>query len=303
MELLLLLAIAYAGARGIEAITDTTDKRHKNGHADKTVAKVAEAKTSLKKPKPTEPGGTFAAAAPRTASLGGKAAKPIAVGVETGAVLWRSLLEGYAKALPEARKEHRERMTQRAAKRKADKAEKAAPPKPNYPPTIPAPTPPADAVTPQTDTSPTTPPKVRHLRAITPQRGATMPATTSIPEIRTLDGLMNALALISAMCLMRSEEAQVIAADDTSLSNRLDALEAELAELEVDDATVAEIGNLRESIHAQAAAAGQYGAAAHDAGELAKATADAAYKAHGGIAEAVQSSPIERAAQAGYYDR
>ena len=47
----------------------------------------------------------------------------------------------------------------------------------------------------------------------------------------------------------------------------------------------------------------QYGAAAKDAGDFAAATAAAAYKSHGGIAEAVQSSPVERAAQAGYYDR
>jgi 4-hydroxy-L-threonine phosphate dehydrogenase PdxA len=124
-----------------------------------------------------------------------------------------------------------------------------------------------------------------------------------IPEIRTLDGLMNALTLTKAMCEMRSEEAIAIAADDKALSDRLDQIEAELAELEVDDKTRAEIDELRESIHTQSQAAAAYGAAAKDAGDFAVAAAAAAYKSHGGIAEAVQSSPVERAAQAGYYDR
>jgi 4-hydroxy-L-threonine phosphate dehydrogenase PdxA len=124
-----------------------------------------------------------------------------------------------------------------------------------------------------------------------------------IPEIRTLDGLMNALTLTKAMCEMRSEEAIAIAADDKALSNRLDQIEAELAELEVDSKTRAEIDELRDSIRNQSQAAAAYGAAAKDAGDFAMATAAAAYKSHGGIAEAVQSSPVERAAQAGYYDR
>ena len=123
-----------------------------------------------------------------------------------------------------------------------------------------------------------------------------------IPEIRTLDGLMNALTLTKAMCEMRAEEAIAIADDDKALSDRLDQLEAELAELEVDATTRAEIDALREAVHTQSQAAAQYGAAAKDAGDFAIATAEAAHRAHGGIAEAVQSSPIEVAAQAGYYE-
>ena len=127
--------------------------------------------------------------------------------------------------------------------------------------------------------------------------------STLIPEIRTLDGLMNALTLVRAMCEMRAEEALTIAADDLTLSNRLDQIEAEMAELEVDTSTRAEVDGLRESIHLQSQAAAQYGGAAKDAADLALATAQAAHKNHGGIAEAVQSSPIEVAAQAGYYNR
>ncbi|MGW2706911.1 hypothetical protein [Streptomyces sp. NPDC001340] len=146
----------------------------------------------------------------------------------------------------------------------------------------------------------------RHLSVVpdAAQNGDFMSSPASvIPEIRTLDGLMNALTLTKAMCEMRAEEAIAIAADDKALSDRLDQIEAELAELEVDAKTRQEIDELRESIHAQSQAAATYGAAAKDAGDFAGAAAQAAYKSHGGIAEAVQSSPVERAAQAGYYDR
>ncbi|GAB1331698.1 hypothetical protein [Streptomyces sennicomposti] len=146
----------------------------------------------------------------------------------------------------------------------------------------------------------------RHLSVVPDpaQNGDLMSSPASvIPEIRTLDGLMNALTLTKAMCEMRAEEAIAIADDDKQLSDRLDQIEAELAELEVDDKTRQEIDELRDSIRAQSQAAAQYGAAAKDAGDFATATAAAAYKSHGGIAEAVQSSPVERAAQAGYYDR
>lgn len=123
-----------------------------------------------------------------------------------------------------------------------------------------------------------------------------------IPEIRTLDGLLNALTLTKAMCEMRAEEALAIALDDKTLSDRLDQIESEMADLEVDAATRAAVDTLRETIHTQSQAAMQYGAAAKDSGDFATAVAAAASKAHGGIAEAVQSSPIEVAAQAGYYE-
>ncbi|MGW2826375.1 hypothetical protein ACWC24_36130 [Streptomyces sp. NPDC001443] len=156
------------------------------------------------------------------------------------------------------------------------------------------------------DTEPDSPAGRRHLSVVPDpaQNGDFMSSPASvIPEIRTLDGLMNALTLTKAMCEMRSEEAIAIAADDKALSDRLDQIEAELAELEVDDKTRAEIDELRDSIHAQSQAAAAYGVAAKDAGDFAVAAAAAAYKSHGGIAEAVQSSPVEQAAQAGYYDR
>ncbi|WP_314223604.1 hypothetical protein [Streptomyces zaehneri] len=155
-------------------------------------------------------------------------------------------------------------------------------------------------------TEPEAPAQRRHLSVVPDpaQNGDFMSSPASvIPEIRTLDGLMNALTLTKAMCEMRSEEAIAIAADDKALSDRLDQIEAELADLEVDDKTRAEIDELRDSIRTQSQAAAAYGAAAKDAGDFAVAAAAAAYKSHGGIAEAVQSSPVERAAQAGYYDR
>lgn len=156
-----------------------------------------------------------------------------------------------------------------------------------------------------TDTSTNPGPHARPSNVVpfpTPSGDPMASPHTAIPEIRTLDGLMNALVMTRAMCEMRAEEAEAIAADDLSLSNRLDALEAELDALEVDDGTRGEISALREAVHAQSKAAASYGGAAKDSADLAMAVAAAAHKSHGGIAEAVQSSPIPVAAQAGYYE-
>lgn len=405
IELLLLIAIAYAGARGVETMTGTADRRYDTKAAEKTVKDLAASgpeggrKTAKKPPGPTEPGGTFSKAAPRSAAFGGKAAVPVAVLTETGSTMWKAIGEGYRERWPEIREERRQKMAERAAKRKAEKdaaeADKKAqealakagpppvfPPKPAAAPTVDAPA--VDAKPDEPDESgdgstdvpaqPTTADKDRadaaearaeaaerkaeaarkdaeaarekaatdkvlaalkeareakereaeahertriaearatqpterpHLTVVsTPQNGADMTASphTLIPEIRTLDGLLNAFILLRAMCEMRAEEAEAVAADDLTLSNRLDQIDAELADLEVDDATRADIAELRESIHTQSKAAAQYGAAAKDAGDFATAAAQAAHKSHSGIAEAVQSSPIEVAAQAGYYN-
>lgn len=338
IELLVLIAIAYAGARGVESLTGTTDRRHDTAEARKTVEKIAADKpkdtATEKSAGPTEPGGTFSKAAPRSAKIGGTAAVPLAVITETGSTMWRAIGEGYRERWPEIRAERRRQMTERAVKRKTEKAAAEAkrkadaavgkagppppfPPKPAEPPAVAPLVQPSTAPDPPSGPSgapgglakvpaqqpPSTP---RHLTAVPDpaQNGDLMSSpSTILPEIRTLDGLMNALTLVRAMCEMRAEEALAIAADDLSLSNRLDQIEAEMAELEVDTTTRAEVDGLRESIHAQSQAAAQYGGAAKDAADLALATAEAAHKNHGGIAEAVQSSPIEVAAQAGYYNR
>ncbi|WP_033895129.1 hypothetical protein, partial [Streptomyces anulatus] len=90
IELLVLIAIAYAGARGVESITNTGDRRLDTKAAEKTVKTVADSSPkggkSTVKPGPTEPGGTFSAAAPRSATIGGKAAVPLAVLTETSTV-------------------------------------------------------------------------------------------------------------------------------------------------------------------------------------------------------------------------
>ncbi|MCX4543796.1 hypothetical protein [Streptomyces sp. NBC_01565] len=339
IELLVLIAIAYAGARGVESLTGTTDRRHDTPEARETVEKIAADKpkgdtASEKLASPTDPGGTFSKAAPRSARIGGTAAVPLAVITETGATMWRAIGEGYRERWPEIRAERRRQMVERAtkrqtekaaagAKRKADAAAAKAGPPPPFPPK-PAEPPAADplakpSTVPEFVSGPSgasggpakvptqhTPSTPRHLTAVPEpvQNGDLMSSpSTIIPEIRTLDGLMNALTLVRAMCEMRAEEALAIAADDLALSNQLDQIEAEMAELEVDASTRADVDGLRESIHAQSQAAAQYGGAAKDAADLALATAQAAHKNHGGIAEAVQSSPIEVAAQAGYYNR
>ncbi|MFI8007948.1 hypothetical protein [Streptomyces sp. NPDC086010] len=402
IELLVLIAIAYAGARGVEAVTGTADRRQDTTAAEKAVNKVAadgpKGGPGKTKPGPAERGGTFGAAAPRSAKVGQKAAVPLAVLTETGSTMWKAVGEGYRERWPEIREERRQKMAERAArrtaekeaaeaKRKADQALADAGPPPAHPPQPADPPKPADPAPPGLEGGPAVvvpaprnpaeerakaaeekaeqarreadaakeraaTEKVlaaqkaereakereaaaeerartaerrhaeatsqnraadradesltgrRHL-AVVPdaQNGDLMSSPSSvIPEIRTLDGLMNALTLIRAMCEMRAEEAMAIAADDLTLSNRLDQIEAEMAEMEVDDKTRGEVDLLRESIRTQSQAAAQYGGAAKDAGDFATAAAGAAYKAHGGIAEAVQSSPIEAAAQAGYYE-
>ncbi|MFF7365431.1 hypothetical protein [Streptomyces sp. NPDC008125] len=390
IELLVLIAIAYAGARGVESITGTGDRRLDSKAAEETVKTVAAGSTKggkgTVKPGPAEPGGTFSAAAPRSATIGGKAAVPLAVLAETSTVMWKAIGEGYRERWPQIREERRQKMAERAAKRKAEKeaaqaeaeaaeAEKtaaeekrraeeavaAAGPPPPFPPspavpappaavaeppagpvspvparapvppagtvpeprkpdvmggpgsgatTVPAPPPPSTTPVPGPGPDPVPgpvpPAGPRHLTVVpdTAQNGDSMSAPHAIiPEIRTLDGLMNALTLVRAMCEMRAEEALAIAADDLTLSNRLDQIEAEMADMEVDDKTRGEVDLLRESIRTQSQAAAQYGGRAKDSGDFASAAAQAAYKAHGGIAEAVQSSPIESAAQAGYYER
>ncbi|MGO4634980.1 hypothetical protein AB4225_29235 [Streptomyces sp. 2RAF24] len=445
IELLVLVAIAYAGARGVESIASTTDRRHDSPAARKTIEKIAaggpkDAK-SKEPPGPTDPGGTFSAAAPRSAKLGGKVAVPVAVVAETGSTMWRAIGEGYRERWPEIREERRQKMADKAAKKQAAKAEaeakrqaaeareKAGPPPP-YPPTpadppnpaglpqsadgagrradsppagdqqgwvlddgeedppVPGPRTPAEAradaaearveaaekkaedarkeaedaraaeatakvlaaqkaereakereaaaeqraraaeeraaeeraaaeraaaeraaadrATPDKP-KPEPEPEAgrRHLMVVPDpaQNGDPMSApATLIPEIRTLDGLMNALAITRAMCEMRAEEAQAVADDDRRLSDLLDRVEAQMAELEVDDKTRQEVGLLRELISLQSTTARTYSQAALDTGAFATAAAGAAYKSHGGIAEAVQSSPIELAAQAGYYE-
>ncbi|MFB7076499.1 hypothetical protein [Streptomyces sp. NPDC056308] len=410
IELLLLVAVAYAGARGVEAVTGTADRRLDTKAAEKTVAKVAagpgDGAAAKKPPGPAEPGGTFSAAAPRSARIGGKAAVPLAVVTETGATMWRAIGEGYRERWPEIRAERRQKMAERAGRRKtgkeaaeanakaAEAVAKAGPPPPFPPPpptagpdkeegsasaggeSVPVPGPrspeqerieaaearaaeaekkteesrraaeaareqaaadkvaaaekaerearereaaaeerarAAEARTAEAEARAAgaekkaldeEPPAGRRHLAVVPapaQNGDTMSALSVIPEIRTLDGLMNALTLIKAMCEMRAEEAQAVAADDLALFNRLDQLEAELGEMEVDDKTLGEISELREAVKSQSDAAAQYGGAAKDSGDFAVAAANAAYKSHGGIAEAVQSSPIEKAAQGGYY--
>jgi hypothetical protein len=343
IELIALIAIAYAGARGVEKALGIEDRRYDTAAARHTVEKVASSgpkggTTLVKRPGPTEPGGTFAAAAPRSAKAGRSAAYPLAVVAETGATMWKAIGEGYRQSWPEIRAEHRRKMTERAEARRRKKEEAAAQreaeavrakagPPPAYPPmpTEPPKTEPdieRDAAKKDTDEArkaadpepaaakapePIDPePSARRRLSVVPdpaENGDLMSSpSTVIPEIRTLDGLLNALNLTKAMCEMRADEAQAVAADDKALSDRLDQMEAELAELEVDDGTRGEIDALREMVHAQSQAAAQYGATAKDAGDFAAAAAAAAQKSHGGIAEAVQSSPIPVAAQAGYYE-
>lgn len=319
----MLAAIAFAAARGIESIVDDVKGTYGSKVADSTVKKAAKNKTSDDAPAMVKPGGTFSAkaAAPRTASAGTKTAAGIATGVQVGSTFWKSYLDGYREAWPTAREEAQKRQVERAlrkqaerearaAEKKATEAPTTAEPEVVVPPDAPAPvveTPGPPAAPPAEIPEPGAVPAKPALVLIKDSTPSPAPAPTgdavTIPEVRTLDGLIHALGIVKGTSLMRAEEAAAIAADDAQLAAQLDVIEAQLAELEVDAGTLAEVGALRELITVQAVTAQQYGTAAQNAADLSSGAADAAYKHHGGINEAVQSSPIPAAAQAGYYNR
>lgn len=325
MELILLAAIAYAAARGIESMAANVHAGYHSEVAERTAKKVA--KTTAKNAGGGVKGGVTgtvfdpAAAAPRSATAGTKTAAVIATVAANPATHWRSFIAGYKAAWPTAREEVRNGMTERAAQRAADRANagreavkgKATPPSGPKPASAPAaPAGPGLAKAPAASRpGPGAPP----VAAKPPATGAggrpalsiVQPEPTgesvSIPEVRTLDGLMNALAIVKGASLMRAEEAAAIAADDATMAARLDSIEAELAGLEVDPGTLAGLATLRDLISAQSAAAQEHGVAAQNAADLAAGAADAAQRSHGGINEAVRSAPIKTVAEAGYYNR
>jgi hypothetical protein len=154
--------------------------------------------------------------------------------------------------------------------------------------------------------APAGPPQLSLIKNSAPESDANLAPTgdiVTIPEVRTLDGLIHALDIIKAVSLMRAEEANAIAADDAQLAAQLDALAADLAGQKVDAGTLGEVYALRELVASQASTARQYEAAAQNSADMSAGAADSAHKAHGGINEAIQSSPIPAAAEAGYYTR
>ena len=123
-----------------------------------------------------------------------------------------------------------------------------------------------------------------------------------IGEVRTLGGLLAALAAARDHCTLGAEEGQIVAADDRRLLGQLDAIEAQLTEQEVDDETRADIAYLRELIAVQTQQALAYAVLAQQSADLAVLVATAADYRHGGIREAVVSSPIDHPATREYYE-
>lgn len=326
MELILLAAIAYAAARGIESMTANVHAGYHSELAERTAKKVAKttAKNGGDAARNGVKGTVFdpAAAAPRSATAGTKTAAVIATAVANPATHWRSFIAGYKAAWPTAREEVRDGMAERAAQRAADRANagrdavkgKAVPPPGSKPasaapasgaaaPAGPDLTKAPAASRPPLVIAPSSAPVAGSRPALSIVQPEPTGESVSIPEVRTLDGLMNALAIVKGASLMRAEEAAAIAADDATMAARLDSIEAELAGLEVDPGTLGGIATLRDLISAQSAAAQEHGVAAQNAADLAAGAADAAQRSHGGINEAVRSAPIQIVAEAGYYNR
>ena len=124
-----------------------------------------------------------------------------------------------------------------------------------------------------------------------------------IPQVRSFKGLMSALTALKAMFLMRSEESEALSGTDQELANRIDAGQAELEAVELDEETLQLLAAFQELLVAMAKAAKAYMSASADAVDVTNAAFDRINQRHGGIAEAVASSPTKRAAKAEHYER
>ncbi|MFV8133246.1 hypothetical protein [Streptomyces syringium] len=169
MELLLLLAIAYAGARGVETITGDAKQRYGSLAHTAAARKVARSKGRRA---PLPPG-----TSPRSEALGTKLATGTAHLVAGGASAWSALRDSYLSAWPDARDKADKALVERAKRRHARKEDRrqrkeqrraareaarggggpAIPPLPPTPPLVPPPMPPRPPDPPQPPPTPPSP--------------------------------------------------------------------------------------------------------------------------------------------------
>lgn len=324
-ELLLLTAIAWAAARGIESTIDGVKGRTTTRHKA-AVAKVAA--------QGGEDGGTAGAGksggkgrgeAPPSgapATFGRKAAHLTARSVAGGATWGRDAVAAYREALADAyRTEAEKARARRAAKAaKKDGQDAAAgpapatgtppagplvPPPPPYPPTAGAPA--ADNGQYDQDDADDSTPAVPHLRVLPggadpdPDPAGSLMTILDTAEIDTLGTLIRYLRAVSTVSEVNADTARLIADQDAKLAARLDAITAQLAGLDVDADTVGEVARLRELVEAQASAARQCGEQSVAAAEAAVVAAAGAHIRHGAIAAAVADSDVAAPADAAYY--
>lgn len=332
-ELLLLTAIAWAAARGIESTINEVKGRSTTKHKA-AVAKAA----STPAGKGKGPGGKAGAKTPSgvPATFGRKAASLTAKSVAGGATWGRDAVVAYRQSIggawqaeaEKARRRRAEKDVAKAAKERAAKdaatkaaaaeraaAEKAAkeaaartvPPPPPYPPTVgapaPGPAPVAPGFWPDDDTTPTEP----RLRVLPggvssdpdPTRNIVTILSAEIGTLRSLTGYLQAVSTVSQI---NADAAQIIAGQDTKLAGRLDYIAAHLADLDVDAATVAEINHLRNLVEVQATTARQCSEQSVHAAEAALVAAHGAHVRHGDIAAAVAEAEVATPAAAAYYN-
>lgn len=328
-ELLLLTAIAWAAARGIESTINEVKGRSTTKHKA-AVAKAA----STPAGKVKGPGGKAGAKTPSgvPATFGRKAAGLTAKSVAGGATWGRDAVVAYRQSIggawqaeaEKARRRRAEKAEAKAAKVRAEKAiaagaavaeraaaeraakeaaARAVPPPPPYPPTVGAPAPVAPGDWQDDDTTPTEP-RLRVLPGgVSPDPDPTRNIVTILSaEIGTLRSLTGYLQAVSTVSQINADTAQIIAVQDIKLAGRLDSIAAQLADLDVGAATVAEINRLRDLVEVQAATARQCADRSVEAAEAALVAAHGAHIRHGDIAAAVAESEEATPAAAAYYN-
>lgn len=301
-ELLVLTAIAWAAARGIETTIDEvkgrTTTRHKAAVAKTATSETAKDTKAAKdsgKPR-TEPAGV-------PATFGRKAAAVTARTVAGGATWGRDALTAYRQTLgdayqAEAEKVRRRRAEKAEAKTRAQSAPgvpaAAAPSPPPYPPTVGT----ADA-----DRASASP-RLQVLPGgadTTPDTGKDLMTILETGEVTSLAALTRYLRALSSISQVNADTAQIIADKDAKLVGRLDAINAQLTEIGVDTDTVGEIAKLQELVEVQAATARVCAARSMEASEAAVVASAGAQMRHGSIADAVADADLDTPAEAAYY--
>lgn len=263
LGLILLLAIAYACARGLENALGDVSAKHK-----KRIKKA-----SAKKGRRT----------------GAKLAAWAATGLTAVGPFCRGFKRGFQREWPKAK----ERATQKLRRRQATEQPEPTPAAPApEPPTQPKPAPTGGGFKPvliKNDTQPDT------------TQGEPM-ALATIPEITGVNTLKQAVARFASEATVTAEEAGAIAQRAADQLAAIEAAIEQATALEFgdDDGTLGELAALRDQYAAALAAAQELQKAAVDNAAIAAQSSKNIHTRHGGIQEAVASTGGRMASKQAY---
>jgi hypothetical protein len=311
-ELLVLTAIAWAAARGIETTIDEVKGRTTTRHKA-AVAKTAMSGTA-KDPKAVKDGGkTRTEPVGVPATFGRKAATVTARTVAGGATWGRDALSAYRQAIGDAYRVEADKVRRRRAEKAVARTRaKSAPGVPAHggavsgpnPAAVPPPPPYPPAVGTADADRASAVPRLQVLPGgadTTPDTGKDLMTILETGEVTSLAALTRYLRAVSSVSQVNADAAQIIADKDTKLVGRLDAINAQLTEIGVDTDTVGEIARLQELVEVQAATARVCAARSMEASEAAVVASAGAQMRHGSIAEAVADADLDAPAEAAYY--